>query len=261
MARSRNIKPGFFLNEDLVELPFETRLLFIGLWTLADREGRLEYRPKKIKMAIFPADEVDVVDSISQLERVGLLVSYGASPEKPGLSQASEILPYIQIVNFIKHQRPHHRESKSEIPSPEEPGQAPESNVRAALIPDSGYLIPDPLNLIPDPAAAAASDDGGADTVQRTSLGFGITSDWTPKADTRAQARMTGIPMTIFDNAETLVAFRMKYAVQGGAPCRDPAFDKRYFDWCLNEHRNPKPVRTEPVDDAIERWANGGGDT
>ena len=31
MARARNIKPGFFTNDLLAELPFETRLLFIGL--------------------------------------------------------------------------------------------------------------------------------------------------------------------------------------------------------------------------------------
>jgi hypothetical protein len=42
MARARNIKPGFFANPELVELPFATRLLFIGLWTVADRAGRLE---------------------------------------------------------------------------------------------------------------------------------------------------------------------------------------------------------------------------
>lgn len=28
------------MNEDIIELPYEARLLFIGLWTLADREGR-----------------------------------------------------------------------------------------------------------------------------------------------------------------------------------------------------------------------------
>lgn len=39
MARARNIKPSFFKNEDLADLnPFD-RLLFIGLWCLADREG------------------------------------------------------------------------------------------------------------------------------------------------------------------------------------------------------------------------------
>ena len=48
MARARNIKPGFFANDLLVDLPFEVRLLFIGLWTIADRAGRLCDRPKKI---------------------------------------------------------------------------------------------------------------------------------------------------------------------------------------------------------------------
>ena len=39
MSRSRNIKPGFFKNEHLAECQPLARLLFIGLWTLADREG------------------------------------------------------------------------------------------------------------------------------------------------------------------------------------------------------------------------------
>ena len=44
MARARLLKPGFFTNEDLCELPAFGRLLFAGLWTIADREGRLEDR-------------------------------------------------------------------------------------------------------------------------------------------------------------------------------------------------------------------------
>lgn len=34
MARSRNIKPSFFMNEDIIELPYEARSLFIGYWAL-----------------------------------------------------------------------------------------------------------------------------------------------------------------------------------------------------------------------------------
>jgi len=45
VMRSRNIKPGFFMNELLPEIELLGRLLFIGLWLLADREGRLEDRP------------------------------------------------------------------------------------------------------------------------------------------------------------------------------------------------------------------------
>ena len=67
MARARNIKPGFFRNADLAELPIEARLLFIGLWTIADREGRMEDRPKQIKMELFPADSLDCDDLLGPL--------------------------------------------------------------------------------------------------------------------------------------------------------------------------------------------------
>lgn len=105
MARARNIKPGFFANEDLVELPYETRLLFIGLWTLADREGRLENRPKRIKMALFPADSMDVGCQISALQKCGFLRCY-----------TSNGIDVIQIENFVKHQSPHGLEKDSELP-------------------------------------------------------------------------------------------------------------------------------------------------
>jgi len=106
VARARNIKPSFFTNEDLVELPFEDRLLFIGLWTLADREGRLEDRPKRIKMAIFPADNVDVGESLDRLAGSGFIARY----EARGIA-------CIQVLNFAKHQNPHVREAISELPA------------------------------------------------------------------------------------------------------------------------------------------------
>ena len=58
--RARNLKPGFFQNEYLADLPMAARLLFQGLWCSADRNGRLEYQPKKLKAEILPYDEVDV---------------------------------------------------------------------------------------------------------------------------------------------------------------------------------------------------------
>ena len=52
MARSRNIKPGLFANELLGDADPIISLLFIGLWTIADKEGRLENRPKKIRASV-----------------------------------------------------------------------------------------------------------------------------------------------------------------------------------------------------------------
>lgn len=156
MARARNIKPGFFANEELAELPFEYRLLFIGTWLLADREGRLEDRPKRIKMALFPADNADVEAGLDALHRSGFILRYASADER-----------FIQVVNFKRHQNPHHREPDSKIPAPEScTGQAldkPEASPRLALgKPEESRadsLIPD--SLIPDssPSGAAPSLD------------------------------------------------------------------------------------------------------
>ena len=133
MARSRNIKPGLFQNEYLAELPFETRLLFAGLPCYADREGRLEDRPKRIKMSMFPADSLDVDVMLCDLDRAGFIQRY-----------AVDDIKYIQIVNFLKHQKPHQKEQASIIPSndlgsvKQQPRQLP-----AALVTDSLNLVTD----------------------------------------------------------------------------------------------------------------------
>lgn len=107
MARARNIKPGFFKNEDLAELSPDVRLLFIGLWTLADREGRMEDRPRRIKAELFPFDSFDVDPMLALLQSKNFIVRYEAAGAK-----------YIQVTNFVKHQDPHYKEKASEIPPP-----------------------------------------------------------------------------------------------------------------------------------------------
>ena len=105
MARARNIKPGFFLNDLLAEIEPLGRLLFAGLWTIADREGRLEDRPKKIKAAVLPYDDCDVDHLLNELSKRDFIIRYEVNGEK-----------YIQIVKWEKHQNPHYKEVKSEIP-------------------------------------------------------------------------------------------------------------------------------------------------
>ncbi|WP_411686946.1 hypothetical protein [Acinetobacter indicus] len=106
MARARNIKPSFFTNDELVELEPIYRLLFIGLWLLADREGRLENRPKKIKMELFPADNIDVMSSLDDLQKTGFISLYNCYETN-----------VIQINNFAKHQAPHGLEKDSDLPN------------------------------------------------------------------------------------------------------------------------------------------------
>lgn len=153
MARARNIKPGFFTNEELVELPFSTRLLFIGLWTIADREGRLEDKPKRIKMHLFPADEMDVDTALGELQASGFIKRYEVAEAR-----------FIQVLAFGKHQNPHRDEKASLIPAPDGHDA---STVQAPCYHDGNPAdspIPDSLPLNPD--SPIASDSASDTTAQ-----------------------------------------------------------------------------------------------
>ena len=142
MARARNIKPGFFLNDELAECSRDARLLFIGLWTIADREGRLVDKPKRIKLEVFPYDnDVDCELLLGQLALKGFIVRYSVGADN-----------FIEIPKFKKHQTPHFKEKQSEIPANTlSPGQAPDkpsaslgqNSVEHPLNPESGYLNPE----------------------------------------------------------------------------------------------------------------------
>ena len=108
MARARNIKPGFFTNDCLAELDPLTRILFIGLWTIADREGRAEVRAKRIKVQLLPYDDCDVNAQLCALAEAGFIYLYEVEEKQ-----------YLQVLNFNQHQSPHVKETPSTIPAPD----------------------------------------------------------------------------------------------------------------------------------------------
>lgn len=144
MARSRNIKPGFYTNEELAECSIWARFIFPGLWMLADREGRLEDRPKRIKGELLPFDPKDVDPLLNELEAHFFIIRYENDDGR-----------FIQILKFNQHQSPHYSEKPSRIKPPKlqesaiddgapVPGITPPlRGGRNPLIPDS--LIPDSL--------------------------------------------------------------------------------------------------------------------
>jgi len=103
--RIRYLKPSFFLNEILAELPFETRLVYTGLWCCADKLGRLEDRPRKLKAEIVPYDDTDIEKQLSLLAGKKFIIRYEV-----------EGIKYIQVEKWDKHQKVHHTEKDSEIP-------------------------------------------------------------------------------------------------------------------------------------------------
>lgn len=107
MARARNIKPQFFTNDELSELPPLARLLFIGLWTIADFKGCFEYKPKRLKVQLLPYDDCDIEQLVSALEKSRFISIYSVQGQTFG-----------KVLNFNKHQNPHKNEKEkgSDIP-------------------------------------------------------------------------------------------------------------------------------------------------
>ena len=158
MARARNIKPGFFKNEDLGTADPFVSLLFAGLWTLADKAGILEDRPLRIKAELFPyRDCFDINGYLTVLVSFNLIHRYEVDGVK-----------LIQIENFVKHQNPHHTDRDSEYPSysdscrksvkqPLINGDAPaDSLIPSSLIPDNGF----PSKDLSAPSAQTVSKKG-----------------------------------------------------------------------------------------------------
>ena len=145
MARSRNIKPAFFHNEELAELSPITRLAFIGMWTVSDFKGCIEYRAKRLKVQILPYDNSDMDTIVTNLEKARLIRIYSVQGQR-----------YIKIINFERHQNPHKNERDAGSTIPDFVGDANLPNQNNEMTQDGtkpdfiGSTRADSLLLIPD---------------------------------------------------------------------------------------------------------------
>jgi hypothetical protein len=113
--RTRDLRPGFFKNEQLARCDVYARILFEALWCLADREGRLEDRPGKIRAEAFPYEaELDADALLWQLHAAGLALRYVASDGRA----------LIELPTFARHQNPYRHEKPSELPALGDAGSA-----------------------------------------------------------------------------------------------------------------------------------------
>ena len=208
MARARNIKPSFFTNELLGTEDPMVSLTFAGLWCLADKDGILEDRPLRIKAELFPYREnLDVNGYLTVLQQLGFIHRYVVNG-----------VGYLQVINFEKHQCPHHTEKSKKYPKYHDVKdltvKAPLSNgekqvptrsdslIHDSLIPDSlieDSLIPD--SLIPDSPIQGSlpAEEGGTEKIPRPSQtaivclalkgeGIGAVSPSNPKLKTLLEA-------------------------------------------------------------------------
>lgn len=147
--RARNLKPGFFSNELLASCNPLARLLFQGLWCLADRGGRLEDRVERIKALVLPYDDCNVNELLDELAAKGFILRYSVRG-----------VAFICLPTFRDHQNPHPKEPESKLPPPKarvlaalHKRFAVEKNVEPGLLSESP--IPHPSS---SPTTADADD-------------------------------------------------------------------------------------------------------
>jgi hypothetical protein len=118
VARIRTVKPELFRHEGLYDLETElgipVRLAWIGLFTIADREGRFKWRPRAIKAEVLPYDDVDFSRMLDALVTRGFLVRYTHAGNE-----------YGWIPTFGSHQIINNRERASDCPAHDAPGSKP----------------------------------------------------------------------------------------------------------------------------------------
>jgi hypothetical protein len=112
-VRIRTIKPDFWTDAKIATLSYLARLLFIGLWNVADDEGRFKSDPRILKGCLFPTDDETTVEKITgalrELSGSGRVVLAEIDGEQYGCCP-----------NFRKHQKIN-KPSKSRLPEFTEP--------------------------------------------------------------------------------------------------------------------------------------------
>lgn len=238
MARARNIKPSVMDNEKLAELKPLHRLLFIYLWMLADREGRLEDLPNRIAKQALGYDRTANVNAmLDDLSQAVFIRRYTAGGVK-----------CILIVNFLKHQTPHGTEKDSDLPN--EDGlfsvhtrgkngystgaitlvnraltvKQPSDNT---LIPDSG--LPDSgLPDCPDTGKTVATATPAKKAKPRSSLPDGF------EPNEAGQLSAQGLAV-----AAELAAFRNHHLAKGSLMAD---WQAAWRTWCGNARKFAKPT-------------------
>jgi hypothetical protein len=94
MDSIRIIKPEFFLDDRLAELSPLERLAFIGMWTIANDEGTIWNRPKRLKAQILPYDDCDFESIVNNLAKERFIAFFGGEAEDM----------FISIIDFEFHQ-------------------------------------------------------------------------------------------------------------------------------------------------------------
>lgn len=113
----RSISRDFFSNADIAELTPLARLLYIATWLEADREGRLVWSPKTLKLRYLALDACDINVIADELIQAGVVVPYRVE---------GRALAYIP--GFTEFQNINNKEKASQLPAPPTDATSTRSN-------------------------------------------------------------------------------------------------------------------------------------
>ena len=215
MARARNIKPGFFSNDLLAEIAPLGRILFAGLWTLADREGRQEDRVKRIKAQLLPYDDCDCESLLQDLHEHGFIQRYTVAGAG-----------YIQIVKWHEHQNPHMKEAESTIPAQDKNSASPVLDTTLTGTSRADSPIPHPLTDSPIPTTRA-KPAAPADTEPAAFLEAWEAYPQRPGASRKDSLKAWRARIASGVAPEIIIAGVKRYAVYVKAKPTDPEFIKQ----------------------------------
>lgn len=136
MARKREISPGLWENEEFVEMSAAARLTWIGLWSVCDRHGCFEWRPRKWTRLFASGIECKGEAVFQELLQAGFVERYEAEGGEYGF-----------VVKWARHQDPHPQE-KAVYPTPDSPNYCPKTSGRkqpAGNLPATGLQPADNL--------------------------------------------------------------------------------------------------------------------
>ncbi len=112
MARIRTIKPSMWGDDKFSRVSRDARLLYIGLVSLADDDGRFLASPAAVTGYVFPNDDDVTVAKFrrwyAELVHIGLISSYEADG-----------IQYGCHLHYRQHQRISHPQA-SPLPAPSE---------------------------------------------------------------------------------------------------------------------------------------------